>query len=264
LALALADYRIAGVATNAAFLIAVLEHPAFIAGEVDTGFIERFRRDLLPERGPASDRVLAVAALGVLLHRARDAKARAAASSDPYSPWHRVDGWRLNDEGHDVLRFKDAGRDVAVMVHYRPGGYRFDLPGGAVEARGELSVDGGLRADLGGVRVDAAVHLRGHDVTVMMRGAAHRLALFDPLDVGELDEGAVGAVAAPMSGKIIQVMVETGGKVTKGKPLLILEAMKMEHTIAAPHEGVIEQVNVSAGEQVSEGAMLIKFAEPKT
>jgi 3-methylcrotonyl-CoA carboxylase alpha subunit len=279
LAQALAGYRVAGVATNAAFLIGVLEHPAFIAGEVDTGFIERHRRDLLPERGPASDRVLAIAALGVLLSRARDAQARAATSGDPYSPWHRVDGWRLNDEGHDVLRFKDAGREVPVTVHYRPGGaaaffgmsgapsalggYQLDLPGGAIAVRGELSGDGALRADLAGVRVEAAVHLRGHDITVMMRGGAHRLALFDPLDVGELDEGAVGAIAAPMSGKIIQVMVESGAAVAKGKPLLILEAMKMEHTIAAPHDGVVEKVNVAAGEQVSEGAMLIKFAEPK-
>jgi 3-methylcrotonyl-CoA carboxylase alpha subunit len=262
LAQALSTFRIAGPATNAAFLIGVLDHPAFLAGEVDTGFIERHRHDLLPAPGPAPDRVLALGALAVLLLRAKEAVARARASGDPTSPWHRVDGWRLNDEGHDVLRFNDGAREVAVTVHYgRDGGYRLELPGGAIAARGEMDGEGSIDADLGGMRVHAAAVRLGREITVMLQGAAHRLTLFDPLAVGEAEEGARGAVVAPMPGKVIQVMAQAGDDVARGKPLVIMEAMKMEHTIAAPAAGRIAKVRVAVGDQVSESTVLVEYAE---
>ncbi len=264
LAHALGQYEIAGVATNAAFLIGVLQHPAFQAGDVETGFIDRHREDLLPERAPATDRVLGLAAVAVLAARAREAAEGARRSGDAASPWHRVDGWRLNDEGHDTLRFRDGEREVAVQVHYprgAAGGWRLDLPGGSLRAGGEIDEDGRLSAELDGARLDAAVVIQGRELTLMLHGAAHRLALHDPLDVGELEHAAGGAVTAPMPGKVIQVMVEAGTQVARGKPLLILEAMKMEHTLTAPADAKVAQVNVAVGEQVQEGALLVAFAE---
>jgi 3-methylcrotonyl-CoA carboxylase alpha subunit len=76
-----------------------------------------------------------------------------------------------------------------------------------------------------------------------------------------VEEGAGGAIAAPLPGKVVQVLVAKGDKVDKGKPLLVLEAMKMEHTIAAAGAGVVDAVHVAAGDQVAEGAALIALKE---
>ncbi|NQV22218.1 MAG: 3-methylcrotonyl-CoA carboxylase, partial [Rhodospirillales bacterium] len=258
---ALADCQIAGVTTNAAFLTGVAAHPAFVNGDLDTGFIERHSADLIPEAGPLSDRVLALAALDQVLRRAADIKRTAAASEDPHSPWSLVNGWVLNDDAHEKLRFVDGDQETTVTVHYRPGGHVLDLPGGSIVARGEIDGEGNLVADIDGARAVAAVVQEGHSITVMSHGAAHKLSLHNPLEVGDLEDGAGGAVTAPMSGKIIQVLAAPGDKVNKGAPLIVLEAMKMEHTLGAPAKGVVAGVNAEVGEQVDEGTALVTFED---
>ena len=121
---ALTSYQIAGLTTNIAFLADVARHPAFVAADLDTGFIERHAADLLPGPQPISDRVLALACLGVLLHRKAEAGAAAARSPDPWSPWHAVDGWRLNDEGRSDLRLAAGDQEYAVAVRYSGTGWR--------------------------------------------------------------------------------------------------------------------------------------------
>ncbi len=259
---ALGQYEIAGVTTNTDFLAAVARHPAFQKGDIDTGFIGRFQADLLPAPGgtlPAS--VLALATLHILLTRATMARQAAARSTDPTSPWHNVDGWRLNHAGHDVLHFLDGEQDLAVRVGYLPNGYRLDLPGGICQvASGEL-VDGALIMTLDGVRQRGIVVAVGDGLAVRWQGRDWRLTLPARLTDADADEGGLGALIAPMPGRIVQVMVEAGTEVVKGKALIILEAMKMEHTISAPRDGLVERVSVQAGDQVPEGTVLLAFAE---
>ena len=92
-------------------------------------------------------------------------------------------------------------------------------------------------------------------------GASRRLRLVDPLDVTQYEAVASGegAVRAPLPGKIIDLRVKAGDKVSKGQPLLVLEAMKMEHTLAAPADGTVKTVRYAVGEQVAEGAELVEF-----
>ena len=259
---ALTSYQIAGVTTNIAFLADVARHPSFAAADLDTGFIERHRADLLPGDRPITDRVLALACLGILLQRRADAAARASRSPDPWSPWHGVEGWRLNDAGHTELKLAIGETELTIAVRYQSGGWVLNLPGGQIAVRGDLDAEGNLSADLGGVRLTAAISLLGNEVTVILDGAAQRLRLHDPLDVGDIDAASVGAVTAPMPGKIIQVLVAAGAAVAKGRGLVILEAMKMEHTIAAPADGTVGRINFSVGDQVQEGVVLLAF-EPR-
>jgi 3-methylcrotonyl-CoA carboxylase alpha subunit len=256
---ALGECEVVGVATNIEFLGAIAAHPAFAAAELDTGFIARHRGDLVPKAKPATDRTLALAALSLFLARARQAEGAARISGDPHSPWAFTDGWRMNDDNHHVVRFQDGDAEAAVTVHYRPYGYAMDLPNGRLAVRGEFIEGGALAAVLGGSRCRARVVRRGRELTVFADGTRHRLQLVDPLaGAAELD-AAGGRLTAPMPGKIVEVLVKDGASVKRGAPLLVLEAMKMEHTISALADGTIEKVIYSAGEQVEEGAELIVF-----
>jgi len=254
---ALEDYQVVGVQTNIGFLSAAAAHPAFEAMDIATHFIDRHRADLIPEAEPADDHILAFAALDTLLRRADEARAHAAADGDPWSPWHSTDGWRLNDDNHHDLVFLDGEGKQVVTVHYRKQGWLLDLPGGSLMADGERNAHGDLIADLGGVRRRATVVRLGDDLVIMAEGRQHRLTLENPMAYAGESEAASGSLTAPMPGKVIQVLVAEGDTVSKGQALMVLEAMKMEHTIAASGDGVVKSVNCVTGDQVAEGAELL-------
>jgi 3-methylcrotonyl-CoA carboxylase alpha subunit len=247
-----------GVTTNAALLRALCSHPAFVGGEIDTGFIERHREELLAKIAPADDRVFAIATL------ARVAE-WAPASTDP---WDQKNGFRLLDIGHDEVRWKDGEREVTVIVRRRRDGMLdLQLPGGTLEASVQRRADERLAIRLGGDTFAATVmrHRRsdGVDYTLFATGASRRLRLVDPLDVTQYEAVASGeaSVRSPLPGKIIDLRVKAGDTVSKGQALLVLEAMKMEHTLAAPTDGKIKSVRYAVGEQVAEGAELVEFEE---
>jgi 3-methylcrotonyl-CoA carboxylase alpha subunit len=252
------ETEVVGVTTNAVLLKAPCSHPAFVGGEVDTGFIERHHDTLFAAPKPADDRVLAAATLARLLEFEP-----AARSNDP---WDQRNGFRLLEEGHDEARWKDGERDVAVIARRRrDGSIGLELPGGPIEARVERRADGRLAIRLGDDTFAATVARRptvdGVDYAVFADGASRTLRLVDPLDVTQYEAVASGegAVRAPLPGKIIDLRVKAGDKVSKGQPLLVLEAMKMEHTLAAPADGTVKTVRYAVGEQVVEGAELVEF-----
>jgi len=224
---ALAQVEIAGPATNVEFLQRVVASRAFAEGELDTGLIERNRDELFVkvETGP---RFLAAAAFAEQEERKRESRKRAAKSADPHSPWHKVDGWRLNQEPQHDLPFPE----------------------------GEALADGTLQVRLEGATFKARAVRAGADWHVFWDGSHRRVSLHPELHAMDEDTRA-GSLAAPMPGKVIQVMTKTGAKVAKGDALLVLEAMKMEHTITAPAGGVVKEIHYGAGEQVLEGAELI-------
>jgi 3-methylcrotonyl-CoA carboxylase alpha subunit len=256
---ALAGFQVAGVTTNTVFLGAVAAHPAFAAGEIDTGFIGRHREALFPEASPASDRTLALASLDLMLDRAAEAGDRAGESHDPYSPWHGTSGWRLNSDNYYRLHFGDGERTVEVIAHFRPSGFLLDLPGGSMLVSGERVGAGNLLAQLAGTRITATVVRNGDALTVLDRGKYHQLTILNPHADGGEGEAAAGRLTAPMPGKIVAILVGSGVPVEIGTPLLIMEAMKMEHTITAPCAGSVAEFHFPVGAVVNEGAELLNF-----
>jgi len=250
------ETEVVGVTTNAGLLKALCSHPAFVGGEVDTGFIERHRDELFAKMGQADDRAFAIATL------ARVAE-WAPLSNDP---WDQKNGFRLLELGHDEVRWKDGEREVAVIVRRRRDGVlELGLPGGPVEANVRRSEEGRLAIRLGNETFTAAVVRRqvadGTDYTLFADGSSQRLRLLDPLDVTQYEAVAAGegAVRSPLPGKIIDLKIKVGDTVSRGQPLLVLEAMKMEHTLNAPADGTVKSVRYQVGEQVPEGAELVEF-----
>ncbi|MBV9832814.1 MAG: acetyl/propionyl/methylcrotonyl-CoA carboxylase subunit alpha [Alphaproteobacteria bacterium] len=267
LRVALSETEVVGVRTNAALLARIAAHPAFAAGEVDTGFIERHRAALLPKAAPLPDRVLALSALARLEEIARDAARLAQASNDRHSPWFSVQGWRPSGEGHDDLRWRDGETDIVVTARYpREGGYVLALPGGELQASASRDAEGRLRAEIGGDTligrvVTTTANDGGIDDVVFLDGEMRSLRRVDPRDVSLADAGGAdeGSVKSPLPGKIIDVKVKEGATVSRGDALLVLEAMKMEHTLTAPADGKVKRVIYSVGDQVAEGVDLIEF-----
>ncbi|MGE0117447.1 MAG: acetyl-CoA carboxylase biotin carboxylase subunit [Dongiaceae bacterium] len=259
---ALAATQIAGPRHNVEFLRAVAAHPAFAAGDLDTSFIDRHRADLLPD-DPAQALLdaWAIVAAELSLYQEQIAREAALTSGDPWSPWSRGDGWRLNGEGHGEIRLRADGTLHKIAVTYKPGGYLFELPQGRCFVRAARLADGDIRVDIDGRQTTGTVARSGPAITVFTAGGTAQFELVDPLTASAALDAAPGHLAAPMPGKVIEVAVKPGDVVTRGATLMVLEAMKMEHSIAAPMDGTIERVFFKAGDLVEEGAELLAFAD---
>ena len=261
LAGALAEYRISGVRTNLSFLYNLATSPPFMAAELDTGFIGR-HHELLFHRSE-DDRVkdLPLASLYLLLRMEQATRNRAGAT-DPGSPWNTSNAWRLNQDAvhTGAIVLNGVEYDVPVTEIGRGGRRRFRITVGdkSVMAAGELDGNA-LYADIDGHRQRAVVVSSGNRFTLFGPRGAMQFALARP-DYGDVDALAdAAAFTAPMPGVVVKLLVEPGQTVERDQPLLILEAMKMEHRICAPADGTVGVFHFRAGEQVAGGEELLDF-----
>ncbi|KIF80147.1 acetyl/propionyl/methylcrotonyl-CoA carboxylase subunit alpha [Noviherbaspirillum autotrophicum] len=252
MAQALSEYQIVGLATNVAFLKRLVESAPFSHADLDTGLIERHQEELFPPAQPASLPVLALAAASLLTSE----QSAGAAANDP---WANTCGWRMNATLLRQLDFVDESAAYALSVGYRDTGWTVRL-GDASAAMTLVERNGQhLVIKLNGATVRGTV-VRDADAFHVFSGGAHvALNYNDPLAHAGQAEAEGGRLTAPMPGKIVAVLVEKGKEVEKGAPLLIMEAMKMEHTIAAPANGTVEDLLYAVGDQVAEGAQLLAF-----
>jgi 3-methylcrotonyl-CoA carboxylase alpha subunit len=260
---ALADYRVVGVTTNIDFLSRLVACPAFAGADLDTGLIERSRGFLFPEAAATPKEVLQVAAVGELLYEAHQAREQAKGSGDPWSPWHARDGWRLNLQANRQIGFRDGESLVEVQVAYERDSWRLSCAGETVVARGRKLEGDRFAVELDDRRLIASVIAVGSKRHVFLNGQTWIVERDDPLHLVEAGGAQGGGLTAPMPGKVVALLAQPGAKVEKGAPLLILEAMKMEHTITAPKNGTVKAFCYAAGDQVADGASLVEFEEEK-
>ncbi len=259
LAGALEATEVVGLATNRSFLARIARHPAFAAAELDTGFIARNEAELLPPAEAADGETLAVAAFVLMVEAARQAAA-AADPADPWSPWARADAFRLNRPRFTELTL--VGEDMAehrVRAHVAAG--RYEVGEAAYRIDGSVAADGALSVAVDGRRRSGRAVIEGGRLTLFLDGRQTALRLLDPRDTGGTEGGGAGRVVAPMPGKIIEIAVAMGERVEKGRLLVVLEAMKMEHALLAPRDGTVEAIHGKAGDLVVEGAELVVLGE---
>jgi len=254
----LAYCEVVGVATNIAFLERVVAHEAFASGQVDTGLIDKYRGALFPPAGETPLRALVAAAAAEYVSHRDAAQAFARASRDPYSPWHVPDAF-WNGTATHAIRYVFADGDACHAIALRPRDRgRVEVTANDRTLEVAVALDGErIVLDFDGARFAASVVASGEDRWVFAPGVRRRLRLVDPLAHAGEEEAHGGHLMAPMSGTVVAVMVKAGDKVDKGATLIVLEAMKMEHTIAAPSAGVVSAVHFAVGDRVAEGADLV-------
>jgi 3-methylcrotonyl-CoA carboxylase alpha subunit len=261
LAGALAEYRINGVKTNLSFLYNLATCPPFMSAQIDTGFIGR-HEELLFHRSDG-DRVqdLPLASLYLLLRMEQATRNRAGAT-DPWSPWNASNAWRLNQPAvhTGAIVLNGVEHDVPVVEIGSGGRRRFRITVGDKSVMAAGTLDGNeLYADIDGHRQRVAVVPGDGQFTLFSQRGARPFARPRP-DYGDDDSlAAAAAFTAPMPGIVVKRLVEPGQSVERGQPLLILEAMKMEHRICAPADGTVEAFYFQAGEQVAGGEELLEF-----
>ncbi|MBV9967711.1 MAG: acetyl/propionyl/methylcrotonyl-CoA carboxylase subunit alpha [Alphaproteobacteria bacterium] len=252
---ALADTAILGVATNLGFLYRVAANPDFAEGKVDTGFIERHREALLPAARSMPHVALAAAALWRLT------KPNTAAGSDRFSPWARPNGWQLNLVPAPVsLHLRFGMEEVAIEAMATGDGWRLRFGDVDQQATAERMPNERLSVTLDGARSTVRILEHGNELAVFLDGESWPFTAIDPLARPAGADTSGGRLTAPMPGRVIQLLVAPGETVRRGQAMMVIEAMKMEHTIAAPRDGVVEAVNYAAGDPVEEGVELIALA----
>ena len=277
---ALAKVQIVGVSTNIIFLQRLLTSRAFSTADLDTSLIEREQAALFPAPTAAPFAVLALALCALL-------EAEHNATQDP---WAHTSGWRMNTILQRTMTLADGAQanpqtnpqTYAITLDYLATGWRLQHAGLSTDLRYSASghdlcvtltdrlsrklsdplsdTSSGTLRDASSeevvrgvvLREDAALH-------VFYGGEQHVLQILDPLAHAGAAEVEAGRLSAPMPGKIIAILVAPGALVEQGTALLIMEAMKMEHTIYAPTAGVVDALFYAVGDQVAEAAPLLSI-----
>ena len=252
LALALKACEAVGPSTNIAFLERIVESKPFQIADLDTGLIERNHEALFAPAEKPFKQALALACAALLK--------REGGAAHGTSPWDALAHWRLNSGYRQTIEWRLPEDEAPVKVVYtRDGETRGLEHAGALELfdwwQGAEPHEYGVR--IGDACVTGRVFIDGDMFHVFCRGGAFAFEWQNLLAHAADAEHGEGRLTAPMPGKVIAVLVEPGTTVEKGTPLIVMEAMKMEHTIGAPAAGKVAEVLYAVGDQVADGAQLL-------
>lgn len=251
---ALGNVEIGGVTSNRDFLIQMLDQPVFADGEVTTDYIDRHADIVNPPMDETELHLFLCGALCYLM-------AQNGSEIDLCSPWESLKGFRLNGVSGQRLKLGFKGKEFELLLAAGSVGGHVDV---AIDAQNYCIERVSNNASTAGFnwknqRYHFSVCLCGRDLWLFSQRRTLVFNLGEDYDL--LAEQQVGGLQAPMSGRIVSVLVKIGDHVSKDQPLVIMEAMKMEHTIKAPEDGIVSAVHFVEGDLVDEGLALISFED---
>ncbi|KAI6063090.1 Methylcrotonoyl-CoA carboxylase subunit alpha, mitochondrial [Aix galericulata] len=231
------QYNIVGLSTNIDFLLSLSEHPQFEAGNVHTNFIPQHYDELFPAKKATRHEVVCQAALGVIL------KEKMATDA-----------------------FRDQSGVVDVAVSYgKEGSYSMQIEDKMFVVSGEILNEGDsvyLRSSVNGTVSKSKLVILDNTIYLFFPEGRAQIGLPVPKYLSAVSSaGTQGGAVAPMTGTVEKVFVKAGDAVQIGDPLMVMIAMKMEHTIRAPKAGVIKKVHFQEGAQANRHAPLVEFMD---
>lgn len=264
---ALSEYRINGVTTNIDFLYNLATCEPFAKADIDTGFIEKNHDLIFHNDSQTLANELPMAALYLVLSQAKNAELAAAKTHDPHSPWNNTNAWRLNEASIHPFTLSHNDIEYQVVVEQkRQGVSSYYLISIASEGAVEITLDcqGNITGDLLQVSIDGyrshatIVHCDNRISLYRQNGVFNFIHILP--DCGDsTSDDAHGGLVAPMNGTMVSILITAGDLVEKDQPLVIMEAMKMEHTIRAPNKSIVDAIFFKEGEMVDGGAELLSL-----
>ncbi len=249
---ALQNYLIEGVQTNIEFLSSIINHQDFQNEKLSTHFIDDHQDSLVS--APATPEALH------FIHAAIYQFLKTRQNACQQSPWSALTGWKLNDKL--CQRYQFDHNDEIIIVDFKietqNGKELFVASCGELQHTALASLEQDcLRLSANDTQV-VTVYQQDKQITLFEAGTKVTVQCHqhDTGDDGDTDDGQL---TAPMHGRIVEVLVQAGDHVEADMPLIIVEAMKMEHTIRAKEDGVVQEVFYKSGDLVEEGAELIHF-----
>jgi len=259
---ALKDFHVAGIATNISFLYQLANNEAFIDADLDTHFLDKHGDSLTHKTAKTTPQIIAAASLEIMLNQAKSVEVNQSSNNslcDQYSPWNEKTGWRLNEDNHHLIELEFGDDLISITAHFRDSGFILEFNDKCYHVSGRLT--------------DNKIHLNmdGHQSTISYARKNSHLVLFNNASNWNfiVRDNSLAAIAqdqqanlvAPMPGTVIDVLVKNGEQVRANQALIVMEAMKMEHTIKAHKDMTISEVLYSIGDLVDDGAELITFEE---
>ncbi|KAL4677800.1 hypothetical protein H8959_020474 [Pygathrix nigripes] len=265
----LRQYNIVGLHTNIDFLLNLSGHPEFEAGNVHTDFIPQHHKELLLSRKAAAKESLCQAALGLILKEKAMTDAFTLQAHDQFSPFSSSSGRRLNISYTRNMTLKDGKNNVAIAVTYNhDGSYSMQIEDKTFQVLGDLYSKEDctyLKCSVNGVASKAKLIILENTIYLFSKEGSIEIDIPVPKYLSSVSsEGTQGGPLAPMTGTIEKVFVKAGDKVKAGDSLMVMIAMKMEHTIKAPKDGTIKKVFYREGAQADRHTPLVEFEEEES
>lgn len=265
---ALLETHIIGLHTNVSFLYRLMNNSSFVSADLDTGLIEKNQASLFPSAQKLSIKALGYAAVSYLAkHGLKNSRAAQNTATSYVDPWDSSDYWRSRQSAGTSITVADDSAQYLVTIKQRStDDWILDVDGTEHELTWEVTSTANnqdnyeINLGLNGTLSKGKVVLNGEELYLYTQDGQTRLSIPDSLaHAGEGDDVGGGGLTAPMPGKVINIQVNVGDKVEQGQVLVVMEAMKMEHSITASTGGVVEEIFFAVGEQVTEGAELIQL-----
>ncbi|KAM1001432.1 hypothetical protein ACFX15_007612 [Malus domestica] len=290
----LSKFQVAGLPTNINFLLKLASHQAFENGDVETHFIERFKDDLFvdPSNSLLVDKVAGAARFGATLAAAcliekenSEFRENLPGSKGINSIWYSSPPFRVHHCARHTMELEweneydsSGSKLLKISTTYKEdGSYLIEAEEDSsqcVEVKATCIGNHDFRVEADGVIMDVCLAVYSKDQTKLIHiwhGSHHHhfkqkigLELSDDDDLEhkprfEKSSYPQGSVVAPMAGLVVKLLVKDGTKVEGGQPILVLEAMKMEHVVKAPSAGYVHGLHLAAGQQVSDGSVLFSI-----
>ncbi len=251
---ALTQIHVGGITTNIEFLHQLASNESFINACVDTHFIQNHEEELFSHDTNLTDEILVAAGLISIL---TDSINDNDTSQDLFSPWNDISGWRLNEDNYHTIKLSHNNVDYPIVAHFRAIGFLFEIDGKEYQAKGEINGNK-IHIEIEGHQSVINFYQHNDEVELFRNASSWKFKTNkDPLIL--LNNQEPKNLTAPMPGTIVDVLVNTGEQVTEGQALIVMEAMKMEHTITAHKNTIVLEVLYDIGDLVEEGQELITF-----
>ena len=242
------NVAIAGVKTNLEFLHNIFNHSAFCVADFDTGFIEKNLGKLISRDASDFTPILALATLSEL-----------SPNTNGDEIWDWSDGWVLNSNLNVDLTFLEGDKSSVVKATYIKGGFKITIGEQSHNVKIVKQFQDDLDILLDGEKFSGKVVKKDRDFTVFCNGIVSYIHHFIPGADKQIEASDNGVIVTPMPGKLTKLLIEEGDQVVDGQPLIVLEAMKMEHTIKASCAGIVELYSLKENLQIEDGQALLKI-----